>query len=128
LYHPLHPAVLRSLKQIIEAARSVNRPVSLCGDMAGDSALSWILLGLGLRDFSMTPRQIPVVKAVVRASSLAEAEDLATRALALGSELEVERLVRGVMANRFGPELEGFPIVGGGGHPPPPEANARAAP
>lgn len=125
LYHPLHPAVLRSLKQIIEAARSVNRPVSLCGDMAGDSALTWILLGLGLRDFSMTPRQIPVVKAVVRASYLAEAEDLATRALALGSELEVERLVRGVMANRFGPELEGFPIVADARDSPPAEGIGR---
>jgi hypothetical protein len=58
----------------------------------------------------MTPRQIPMVKAVVRASYLAEAEDLA-RALALGSEPQVERLVRRVMADRFGPELEGFPIV-----------------
>jgi phosphoenolpyruvate-protein phosphotransferase (PTS system enzyme I) len=111
LYHPLHPAVLRLLKQIIDTARSANRPVSLCGDMAGDPGLTWVLLGLGLRDFSMTPRQIPVVKAVVRASYLAEADDLAAQALALGSELDVERLVLGVMANRFGPDIEGVPIV-----------------
>jgi signal transduction protein with GAF and PtsI domain len=123
--HPLHPAVLRSLKQIIEAVRSVNRPVSSCGDMAGDSALTWILLGLGLRDFSMTPRQIPMVKAVVRASYLAEAEDLAARPLALGSEPEVERLVRRVMADRFGPELEGFPIVPDARDSPPAEAIGR---
>jgi phosphoenolpyruvate-protein phosphotransferase (PTS system enzyme I) len=118
LYHPLHPAVLRSLKQIVDAARTANKPLSLCGDMAGDPAFTWVLLGLGLRDLSMTPRQIPLVKAVVRASSFREAEDLAARALELGSELEVERLVLGVMTDRFGGEIEGFPIVTEAPEPP----------
>lgn len=102
LYQPLHPAVLRSLKCIVEAANAADRPVSLCGDMAGQPTFTLVLLGLGLRDLSMTPRQIALVKAVVRASSLSEAEDLVARALALGSEVEVEQLVNGVMTERFG--------------------------
>jgi len=73
----------------------------------------------------MTPRQIPVVKAVVRATCIAEAENLAARALELGSELEVERLVLGVMAERFGPEFEGVPIVADGRDSPPAEAIGR---
>jgi phosphotransferase system enzyme I (PtsI) len=104
LYHPLHPAVLRLLKQIVDAARTANKPVSLCGDMAGDAALTWILLGLGFTDLSMAPRQIPAIKAVIRASSLADATDLANLALTLGSEVEVEALVRSVMRDRFGSE------------------------
>jgi len=102
LYHPLHPAVLRLIKQIVEAANAAGRPVALCGDMAGQPMLALILLGLGLRDLSMTPRQIALVKAVVRACSLREAEDLAARALTLGSEVEVEQLVHATMTMRFG--------------------------
>jgi phosphoenolpyruvate-protein phosphotransferase (PTS system enzyme I) len=109
LYHPLHPAVLRSLKQIIEAARAADRPVSLCGDMAGDPTLTWILLGLGLTDLSMAPQHIAAVKTVIRGTRLTEAVDLAAQALALGSEVEVEALVLGVMRERFGAELGDAP-------------------
>jgi phosphotransferase system enzyme I (PtsI) len=105
LSHPLHPAVLRSIKQVLDAASLADRPVSLCGDMAGDPALTWILVGLGLTDLSMAPRQIPAVKAVIRASSLSEMRDLANEALSLRSEVEVQALVTGVMHARFGAEL-----------------------
>jgi phosphotransferase system enzyme I (PtsI) len=105
LSHPLHPAVLRSIKQVLDAASLADKPVSLCGDMAGDPALTWILVGLGLTDLSMAPRQIPAVKAVIRASSLAEMRDLASQALSLRSEVEVQALVTGIMHARFGAEL-----------------------
>lgn len=106
LHQPHHPAVLRLLKLICEAANAAGKPLALCGDMAGQPMLTLLLLGLGLRDLSMTPRQIAFVKAVVRASSLREAEELAGRALALGSEIEVEQLLRDVMSERFGPDLD----------------------
>jgi phosphotransferase system enzyme I (PtsI) len=105
LSHPLHPAVLRSIKQILDAAAVADRPVSLCGDMAGDPGLTWILVGLGLTDLSMSPREIPAVKAVIRASTLAEMRELAGQALSLGSEDEVQALVSGVMQRRFGAAL-----------------------
>ena len=106
LYQPLHPAVLRSLKQIVDICAAVNRPVSICGDVAGDPAVTWILLGLGFRDLSMAPRQIPRVKALIRATSLSEAQRLCATAMLLGSEIEVEQLVLGTMAERFGPDME----------------------
>ena len=109
LYQPLHPAVLRSLKQIVAACRVANKPLSICGDMAGEPAFVWILLGLGFRDLSMGPRHIPTIKSVIRSSFLSEAEDLSNQALELGSELEVEQLVLGAMGERFGPEMEGLP-------------------
>jgi phosphoenolpyruvate-protein phosphotransferase (PTS system enzyme I) len=106
LYQPHHPAVLRLLGYVIDAAGAAGKPVSLCGDMAGHPVLTLVLLGLGLRDLSMAPRQIAFVKDVVRACSLSEAEELVRRALALGDELEIEELLREVMVERFGVSLD----------------------
>jgi phosphotransferase system enzyme I (PtsI) len=125
LYHPLHPAVLRLLKQVLDAARIANKPVSLCGDMAGDPTLTGILLGLGLTVFSMAPRQIAAVRAVIRASSVSEATELASQALTLGSEIEVESLVQGVLLEQLGPELAGSLTPGIDSHQPDPAARAR---
>src|SRR6185369_9218448 len=95
LYQPLHPAILRILKLIIDAARAAGTPLSICGDMAGDPALSRILVGLGLRHLSMDPHCIPLVKLAIRGGSFVEAETLAAEALTLTSEVEVGRLVHG---------------------------------
>lgn len=65
LYDPLHPAVLRLIASTINAGVSFSKPVSLCGEMAGDASLTKLLLGLGLTDFSMQPRQILDVKGQV---------------------------------------------------------------
>src|SRR5207247_8842636 len=62
LYHPLHPATLRAVRDVVRAANQVGKPVAMCGDMAGDPLMSWVLLGLGLRDTSMAPRQAPIVQ------------------------------------------------------------------
>ena len=61
----------------------------------------------------MAPRHIPTIKSVIRSSVLAEAELLTSRALELGSEIEVEQLVLSAMGERFGPEMEGAPSVQG---------------
>jgi phosphotransferase system enzyme I (PtsI) len=109
LYQPLHPAVLRSLKTIVDAAAAAGISVAICGQMAGDPLMTWILIGLGLRELSMDPDRIPLVKAVVRGSSLAEAKALAETALGLESEVEIEALVRGQLGERFAEELDGSP-------------------
>jgi phosphoenolpyruvate-protein phosphotransferase (PTS system enzyme I) len=108
LSQPLHPSVLRTLKQVAEMARAADTPISICGDMAGDPFLTWILLGLGFRDLSMDPDRIPLVRAVVRGSSLVEAQELTARALQLESEGETVDLVRNAIAGRFPDELDGF--------------------
>jgi phosphotransferase system enzyme I (PtsI) len=105
LYHPLHPAFLRLLKSAIDAANGAGKPISICGDMAGDPAFTWVLLGLGLRSLSMSPRLIPAVRSVISSSGLDEMEALAARALSLRSETAVEDLVLGVMRERFPLEL-----------------------
>jgi phosphotransferase system enzyme I (PtsI) len=62
LYDPLHPAVLRLVALTIAECRAQGKPVSLCGEMAGDVSLTRLLLGMGLRSFSMHPAQILAVK------------------------------------------------------------------
>jgi len=105
LYHPLHPAILRALRQIVVAAERLGCPVAMCGDMAGDAMLTWVLIGLGLRNLSMAPRQIPVVKSIVRATSLPDAERMLGQALAMKTETEIEELVYSGMRQRFPLEL-----------------------
>jgi phosphotransferase system enzyme I (PtsI) len=108
LYQPLHPAVLRTLKSVVEAARAAGTPISICGDMAGDPFLTWILIGLGFRELSMDRDRIPLVKAVVRGSSLAEAEALACETLEMDDEADIRELVRTRLEGRFTAEVEGF--------------------
>jgi phosphotransferase system enzyme I (PtsI) len=105
LYHPLHPAILRSLRQIVVASEKTGCPVAMCGDMAGDAMLTWVLIGLGLRQLSMAPRQIPLVKSIVRATRLPDAERLLAQALAMTTETEIEELVYSGMRKRFPLEL-----------------------
>ncbi|TSE19398.1 Phosphoenolpyruvate-protein phosphotransferase [Tepidimonas alkaliphilus] len=70
LYDPLHPAVLRLVADTIAAAQEAGKPVSICGEMAGDVTLTRLLLGLGLRSFSMHPTQIlPVKQQVLRSDT-----------------------------------------------------------
>ncbi len=108
LQRPLQPAVLRLLKQMIDAAAQSDVPISICGDMAGDPSLTWLLLGLGLRDLSMDPHSIPMVKAIIRRSSLAQAEALAAAALRSGSEQETARLIRAALGSQFDADFEAF--------------------
>jgi phosphotransferase system enzyme I (PtsI) len=66
LYNPLHPAVLRLIRFAIEAAQHHGMPISVCGEMAGEPRFAALLLGLGLRNLSMAPRNIPRVKQRIR--------------------------------------------------------------
>jgi len=105
LYHPLHPAILRALRATVVAAERMGKSVAMCGDMAGDPLLAWVLLGLGLRNFSMAPRQIPLVKSIIRSTQIADAERLLAQALTMSTEGEIEELVYGTMNKRFPLEL-----------------------
>jgi phosphotransferase system enzyme I (PtsI) len=62
LYNPIHPAVLRLVRDVIQSCVKRNMPVSVCGEMAGDPKLTRLLLGFGLREFSMHPSQVLLVK------------------------------------------------------------------
>jgi phosphotransferase system enzyme I (PtsI) len=81
LYDPLHPAVLHLVAHVIQTATRGDTPVAVCGEMAGDLALTRLLLGFGLRNFSMHPAQLPAIKERVLRSSLAEVLPLAQKVL-----------------------------------------------
>jgi phosphotransferase system enzyme I (PtsI) len=72
LYDPLHPAVLMLLAHTLSMAEKVNIPVSVCGELAGDPQLTRLLLGMGLRIFSMHPSQILEVKSKVLKANVGE--------------------------------------------------------
>ena len=81
LYDPLHPAVLRLIAHTIQAGARADLPVAVCGEMAGDPTLTRLLLGMGLRQFSMHPAQILEVKQEVLRSNLADLRRKVTRLL-----------------------------------------------
>ncbi len=89
LYEPTHPAVLRTLKYVIDEAHRQKIPVTVCGEMAGDPVFVPLLLGLGVDGLSMTPPLLPAVKYLVRAMSMADAKALAAEALTLSSPKEI---------------------------------------
>ncbi len=98
LYEPLHPAVLRTLGTIAAAAQAHGRPLSVCGEMAGQPLEAVLLVGLGFRSLSMAPSAIPRVKEAVRAVRAADARSLAERCLGLATCGEIQELVRGALA------------------------------
>lgn len=85
LYEPTHPAILRLIKGIVEAAHRAKIKVSVCGEMAGDPVMVPLLLGLGVDELSMTPPLLPAVKYLVRKMKLRDAKKLAEKALSRDS-------------------------------------------
>jgi phosphotransferase system enzyme I (PtsI) len=81
LYDPLHPAVLRLVQFATEAALRVRKPVSVCGEMGADPRLTPLLLGLGLRSFSMNAAAVPRVKQAVRAVAIDDCARFARRVM-----------------------------------------------
>lgn len=94
LYQPLHPGIINIVRQVVEAADAANTPISLCGEMAGDPEATLLLLGLGLRSFSMPPYHLPVIKKVIGVVELRDAHRIAREALELGSTTEIRALLR----------------------------------
>ncbi|MDD5566351.1 MAG: phosphoenolpyruvate--protein phosphotransferase [Candidatus Omnitrophica bacterium] len=90
LYEPAHPAVLRMIKNIIEAGHANNIWVGMCGEMASDAAFSVILLGLGLDEFSLTSLAIPQLKFIIRSVTIEESKKIAQEALSLSTAKAVE--------------------------------------
>lgn len=106
LYRPLHPAILRLIRHVTDAGKTSGIPVSLCGEMAADPRYTWVLVGLGVRELSMHPPAIPVIKNIIRGSDITEMEQLAERVLAVEIADDAERAVIEIMRERFGEHLE----------------------
>jgi len=94
LYQPLHPAVLRAIKAIVEAASRAGVPLALCGEMAAEPLHALLLLGLGVNDLSMSPGSIPKVKAALRGARSEDARRATSAVLDLPTAAEIEALAR----------------------------------
>jgi len=98
-YQPLHPAVLRLLRQVRRAADREAIPVSVCGEMASDPLLLRLLIGCGLTEFSMTPGALPVARRVVHETNVGQMARLAARVLTLGTVEDIERCLNDMFAS-----------------------------
>ncbi len=101
LYEPLHPAILRIIRGVVQSAHQAGIPVAICGEMAAEPAYSLVLLGLGLDEFSMNPVAIPKVKKVLRMSRFEETQSLVEQIFQFPTASEIEGHVRNWMAERF---------------------------
>jgi phosphotransferase system enzyme I (PtsI) len=105
LYEPLHPAVVRCLARAAEAAAAASRPLAVCGEMAAEPLHAALLVGLGVRELSMSPAAIPRVKGVLRALCESEAREAARACLDLGTASEIEEHLRRRLGVVAGPSL-----------------------
>lgn len=97
LYQPLHPGMLRLIKNVIDASHRYGRFTGMCGEMAGSEEACVILLGLGLDEFSMSAASIPAIKNIVRNVTCKQAEEIANQALALDTPEEVLEYSRNIL-------------------------------
>ena len=93
LCQPLSPAVLRILRHVIKACNEADKPVTLCGEMAGQPKAFVLLLGMGLRKFSMSPAFIPSIKQLASQVSVFEAEQILTSVLKLKTTVQVKNFM-----------------------------------
>jgi phosphotransferase system enzyme I (PtsI) len=93
LFKPLHPSVLRLIKYIIETAQNEQKEVTVCGEMAADALSAIVLLGLGLRKFSMNPIFIPRIKNVLRSVEYKTAKEVVKDALMMKTAQEIEECI-----------------------------------
>lgn len=94
LYDPLHPAVLRLIQTTIKAGEKANIPVAMCGEMAGEIENTQLLLGLGLREFSVHPASLLEVKKIINETNIGELKDLTERILEATSGAEIKILLQ----------------------------------
>jgi phosphotransferase system enzyme I (PtsI) len=106
LYEPLHPAVLRSLKMVADAAHAAGINVCICGEMAGEPTYLPILLGLGYDELSMNAVSIPKVKKILRRCSRAEAETLVAQVLKFSTATEVESYLQSEITARYSDSID----------------------
>ncbi len=108
LYEPLHPAILRMVRMVVQSAHQAGIPIAICGEMAADPLHVLILLGMGLEEFSMTPSSIPKVKKILRMVRYEEIKGLVEKLFRFSTALEIKRYLRGWVKERFPDELKTF--------------------
>ncbi len=98
LYEPLHPAVLRLIKVSIDAAKKADKPISMCGEMASDTRYIRLLMGLGLRSFSVNPEAFLEVKQIINNSSIEGLAQLSNKILNTAYQAESSKILETINA------------------------------
>ena len=107
LYRASDPSVLRLIEMSVQAAKQGSVSASLCGQMSGNPKYTMLLLGLGLRTFSVPPVAVPEIKRVCRSVTIAQCEQLAQRAMAMDDAEEISTLLHEELG-KIAPELMGY--------------------
>ena len=94
LYHSEDPAVLKLIRRTIEVAEQNNKPVSLCGQMSGSPIYTMLLMGLGLRQFSVAPHTLPEVKRVIRNVTVNECRELADKVMTFDNHRDIRNYLQ----------------------------------
>ena len=107
LYNPADPAVLRLISMAIEAADKKSIPITMCGQMSGNPSYTMLLLGLGLRHFSVSPAALPEIKNICRRVTIADCKEVAGRVATMENARDITNYLREELKRRvpgFGSE------------------------
>jgi phosphotransferase system enzyme I (PtsI) len=104
LYQPFHPAVIRTLHHVIEAAHKKHSWVGVCGEMAGDPLATVLLVGLGVDELSVIPPILPEIKKIIRSIKLKDAQRVANKVLTMTREKDIRDYLSSIIKNKV-PEI-----------------------
>jgi phosphotransferase system enzyme I (PtsI) len=104
LYTPGHPAVLRLIRTVVEAAKEAGIGVAVCGEMAGEPNYTLVLLGLGVDGFSVSPATLPEIKKVIRSATMDQAREICDKVFRFDSDREVDAYLSEI-SRRLLPEM-----------------------
>ncbi len=90
-YEPYHPAVLQAVKRIADVGNKMGKKVSVCGEMASDPLNALLMIGMGIREFSLSAPSIPLVKQAIRSCSLRLCQDLARKTLSFDTACDIKQ-------------------------------------
>ncbi|MDH4069008.1 MAG: phosphoenolpyruvate--protein phosphotransferase [Ignavibacteria bacterium] len=101
LYQPFHPAVLRTIKEVIIAGHRKHVWVGMCGEMAGDPVATLLLIGMGIDELSVVPSMVPEIKKIIRSIRVSSARRIAGKVLAMTSAEEVKEYLLSIMKKKL---------------------------
>ncbi len=113
LYNPIEPAFLRIIKNAINISKDNGKQLSICGEMAGNAWHTALLVGFGLKHFSVIPRNIPILKEIISRISFAEVAESVSHLESLDSTEEVARWLKNLNKRILGDILDKFPLSTG---------------
>ncbi|HUI91917.1 MAG TPA: phosphoenolpyruvate--protein phosphotransferase [Chitinivibrionales bacterium] len=111
LYNPIEPAFLRIIKNAINVSKDNGKPLSICGEMAGNAFHTTLLVGLGLKRFSVIPRTIPILKELISRISFAEAAESVSHVDSFDSTEDVAKWLKNLNKRLLGDVMERLPVT-----------------